>query len=218
MDVDEPASAKGLQQGRRNSRRRNRIDSRDFSWPSWNPSGDGPNCLVVPSRRTCWSCWPVRPCRSTMRGGRSRSRQKIYRCAFVRPKELLGGISTPTRPCAPTGSGVLPLLCVGSASPKPGVQARESEVSGVLGTRKHRLSRSRRNGPRRHRVVLDRRTPRVRQTSCAKVAVSVTAIARACNLPVPRERRPGIDQRALILQLRSGPVPGMHVHLLQLVN
>ena len=131
----------------------------------------------------------MRPCRSTMRGGRSRSRQKIYRCAFVRPKELLGGISTPSRPSAPAGSGVLPLLCVGSASSKPGVQARESEVSGVLGTRKHRLSRSRRNGPRRHRLVLDRRAPRVRQTSCAKVAVSVTAIARPCNLPVRRRRR-----------------------------
>ena len=136
----------------------------------------------------------MRPCRSIMRGGRSRSRQKIYRCAFVRPKELLGGISTPTRPCAPTGSGVLPLLCVGSASPKPGVQARESEVSGVLGTRKHRLSRSRRNGPRRHRVVLDRRSCRRSMTTTSRVATSRTrsssrAFARPPRAAPDRGRR-----------------------------
>ena len=39
-----------------------------------------------------------------MRDGRGHLMQTIYRCAFVRPEELLGGISAPSRPCAQAGS------------------------------------------------------------------------------------------------------------------
>ena len=124
-------------------------------WPSWNPNRNGPTCLPVPNRRTCWRVWPTRRCQTTTPGKHGPRTRKICRRAFIHAAELLGCIPAHSRACAAAGQGRLPFFASNPNHPSLDFKRVSRRRPVLLGTHKRQLSSSRRTGPRRHIMVLD---------------------------------------------------------------